>query len=740
MRFGFCDGCGNRYSPNIVRIGGDAAVDGRVKDRFLGTLVKAYTSMTKEEWHHMHQAKQTLLVQMKQQVRQLEMSLAKAAHSESDMTQMAAALLAALQEMERIERQVDKLSAAWPSIMGSAATTPGKNSEARQSEEELKTLLLSEAEMVFSTLSSTQQKIFKDASKRAPFHTVLIDEAGQANEVAALQPMTAGAKSIVLVGDPQQLPATIKSDAAKAVEMERSLFERLQMKGCPVALLSVQYRMHPEIRRFPSKHFYKDKLEDAQSVSSLPPEPYHAVPGMGPYQVFDVAAGREERGKSSSLSNAEEARLAACLYMKLVRMSNGSANDAHGDRDTSGAKTGTASATATATAAPSVAVITPYRQQRNVLRQTFRELCGEKSLDHVSLETIDSYQGRQVDVVILSCVRAGTGGGLGFVTDIRRMNVAITRARRSLWILGALGTLKKNKEWAALIADAEERGAVVAPTQARALLKDELSHADSVERQLFQAKQGNKGLDVPAGGAQGGAGGGGAGGKKKAEAKGKKNKAQAAAYASGKPMKKAKSTRTAAVADPRVAKAVRPMRKEKPKACGVGGARSQKPMAKNAASAMPPEAPIVGLDVNLSAGAANLERMLETMNTVGVADTKEGQMMLEQMMAVFQSSQDEEADVARRGSDTGTSKGVQTLQKAVKLFDDGRDGPEEQDASDAFEPAKPPNEGRGRGGSVRKRQGSRQADRDPDGDGPGSLPATDNFAVSSRFPQLPEGR
>ena len=88
-------------------------MDGRVKDRFLGTLVKAYTSMTKDEWHHVHQAKQTLLVQMKQQVRQLEMSLGNAAHRESDMNQMAAALLAALQEMERIERQVDKLSAAW---------------------------------------------------------------------------------------------------------------------------------------------------------------------------------------------------------------------------------------------------------------------------------------------------------------------------------------------------------------------------------------------------------------------------------------------------------------------------------------------------------------------------------------------------------------------------------------------------------------------------------------------------
>ena len=466
MMYGFCDGRGNMYRPNVVRIGGDAAVDNRVRERFLGTLVKAYTSMTEKEWHHMHQAKQTLLNQMKLEVRALEASMGKA--SESEMNKLAESLIKVSQDMEKVERQVEKLAAAWPSIVGggSAGGRSGKNTEERRSEEELKTLLLSEAEMVFSTLSSTQQKIFRESCIRAPFHTVLIDEAGQASEVAALQPMTAGAKSIVLVGDPQQLPATIKSEAAKAVEMERSLFERLQTTGCPVALLSVQYRMHPEIRRFPSQHFYGNLLEDAPSVSGLPPEAYHAVPSLGPYQVFDVASGREERSKTSSLSNPEEARLAVCLYMKLRKLSDS-------ERKLTGAST----------AKPvTVAIITPYRQQRTVLRQTFRDLCGGDTTNDLAIETIDSYQGRQVDVVILSCVRAGTGGGLGFVNDVRRMNVAITRARRSLWILGALETLKRNKEWGALVADAEARGVVVPLSEAHGLLHDELVAADEADR------------------------------------------------------------------------------------------------------------------------------------------------------------------------------------------------------------------------------------------------------------------
>lgn len=424
MMLGFCDGNGQIYKPNIVRIGGDAAVNHKVKDRFLNTIVTRYSSMSAIEWQNAYQ-EATLAFQSKEREgRMLEASISKTA-SQQELNKVAHCLVDISQGLDRLSKQIEKLQACRSLVSGQRDGVAG-----RRAINELETLLLADAEMVFATLSSTQRKIFKDASSRAPFHTVLIDEAGQASEVATLQPITAGAKSVVLVGDPQQLPATIKSEAAKAVEMERSLFERLQIKGCPVALLSVQYRMHPEIRSFPSQHFYQNKLEDAQEVLEIAPESYHSARYLGPYCVFDVAGGKEKRGKSgASLSNAEEAKLAACLYLRLQEEISKNENRKH----------------------VSIAVITPYREQKACLKETFEKLCGADSLRRVAIETVDSYQGRQVDVVILSCVRAGSGGGLGFVTDVRRMNVAITRARRSLWILGALSTLRANKEWNALI-------------------------------------------------------------------------------------------------------------------------------------------------------------------------------------------------------------------------------------------------------------------------------------------------
>lgn len=457
MKDGFCDGNGKVYKPNIVRIGGDAAVDPRVKDRFLNSLVLRYSSMSEADWQNSYLECVHKLQNIEREGRIMEASLSKAS-SQSEINAAAHALVDISQSVDRVSKQIEKLQACKSLITG-----PNDGSFGRQAISEVETLLLAEAEMVFSTLSSTQRKIFKDACSRAPFHTVLIDEAGQASEVATLQPLTAGAKSVVLVGDPQQLPATILSEAGKAVQMERSLFERLQRQGCPVALLSVQYRMHPEIRRFPSQHFYNGKLEDAKELREMPPEPYHNTKFLGPYHVFDVAEGQEKRGKNGgSLSNAAEADLAAGLYGRLMQ-----------DLELHLAST-----------TISVAVITPYREQKALLRKLFEELWGKKTLKNVAIETIDSYQGRQVDVVILSCVRAGSGGGLGFVNDVRRMNVAITRARKSLWILGALATLRANKEWKALIQDAEERKLVVSPACAVKLFPE----LDKVQKKVVPDK------------------------------------------------------------------------------------------------------------------------------------------------------------------------------------------------------------------------------------------------------------
>ena len=414
---------GNMYRPNLVRIGGDSVADARVRSRLLPTLVGNYSNMSQMQWQAAYQQASQSFQMIEKEARVEEMSLSKTT-SKAELQKIAQSVVEKAQALDRIGRQLKKLEACKGHIFGQA------DSQNRKSNVELETLILEDAEMAFATLSSTQRKMFKDACNKTPFHTVLIDEAGQASEVAALQPLAAGAKNVVLVGDPQQLPATILSEAGKAAAMERSLFERLQIQGCPVILLSVQYRMHPEIRKFPSHHFYQDKLEDAPEVASMSPEIFHRRPYMGPYMVFDVTEGKEKRRKAGgSLSNESEAELAACLYHNLQIVL---------------AKENVAKAV-------SVAVITPYREQRSLLMDTFKKICGEESLKQVSIETVDSYQGRQVDVVILSCVRAGSSGGLGFVNDVRRMNVAITRARRSLWILGALSTLRLNHEWESLI-------------------------------------------------------------------------------------------------------------------------------------------------------------------------------------------------------------------------------------------------------------------------------------------------
>lgn len=99
----------------------------------------------------------------------------------------------------------------------------------------------------------------------------------------------------------------------------------VQAQGCPVVLLSVQYRMHPQIRSFPSRHFYKDCLEDAPSVTSTPPEPYHSHPLMRPYLVFDVARGELRRPGSASISAALPppvqgwSLVCACMSARLTR-------------------------------------------------------------------------------------------------------------------------------------------------------------------------------------------------------------------------------------------------------------------------------------------------------------------------------------------------------------------------------------------------------------------------------------
>ncbi|XP_057794535.1 helicase sen1-like [Salvia miltiorrhiza] len=289
-----------------------------------------------------------------------------------------------------------------------------------------------EAEIVFTTVSSSGRKLFSRLTHG--FDMVVIDEAAQASEVAILPPLSLGAARCVLVGDPQQLPATVISKAAGTLLYSRSLFERFQQAGCPTMLLSVQYRMHPHIRDFPSRHFYQGRLTDSESVVNLPDEKYYKDPLLRPYIFFDISYGREShRGSSVSYQNTQEAQFCVRLYEHLQKAIK-----------------------SLGIGKVSVGIITPYKLQLKCLQREFKDVLNSDEGKDIYINTVDAFQGQERDVIIMSCVRASSHG-VGFVADIRRMNVALTRARRALWVMGNANALVQSDDWAALIDDSKAR-------------------------------------------------------------------------------------------------------------------------------------------------------------------------------------------------------------------------------------------------------------------------------------------
>ncbi|KAE8666492.1 alcohol dehydrogenase-like 7 [Hibiscus syriacus] len=312
----------------------------------------------------------------------------------------------------------------------------GSNFNLEEARANLEASFANEAEIVFTTVSSSGRKLFSRLSHG--FDMVVIDEAAQASEVAVLPPLSLGAARCVLVGDPQQLPATVISKAAGTLLYSRSLFERFQQAGCPTMLLSVQYRMHPQIRDFPSRYFYQGRLTDSESVANIPDEVYYKAPLLKPYLFYDVTHGREShRGGSASFQNVHEAAFCLRLYEHLQR-------------------------TIKSLGVPkiTVGIITPYKLQLKCLQREFESVINSEEGNDLYINTVDAFQGQERDVIIMSCVRASSHG-VGFVADIRRMNVALTRARRSLLVIGNAKALMQSNDWAALIADAKARNCYV---------------------------------------------------------------------------------------------------------------------------------------------------------------------------------------------------------------------------------------------------------------------------------------
>ena len=292
--------------------------------------------------------------------------------------------------------------------------------------------VLNEAHVICGTLSGSGHEMFQGLS--IEFETVIVDEAAQCVEMSALIPLKYGCAKCILVGDPKQLPPTVFSKQAARFQYEQSLFVRMQ-KNHPndVHLLDTQYRMHPEISYFPSQTFYDGRLLDGGDMASLRKQPWHQSMLLGPYRFFDVKGQHSAAPKGHSLINIAEIKVAMQLYKRLT--------SDYPDYDFKG----------------KVGIITPYKSQLQQLKQTFMQAYGQSIIEDIDFNTTDAFQGRESEIIIFSCVRASPSGGVGFLQDIRRMNVGLTRAKSSLWVLGNSDSLMRGEFWKKLIINAKER-------------------------------------------------------------------------------------------------------------------------------------------------------------------------------------------------------------------------------------------------------------------------------------------
>lgn len=299
---------------------------------------------------------------------------------------------------------------------------------------------LKRAQVVCGTLSSFGQPKIINTLCRNPadnrriinhFTCAIIDEATQATELDSLIPLQYGVTKLFLVGDPNQLPPTVLSAKAQNLNFGLSLFERLfnhfqdqEAGNQSVMMLRTQYRMDPAICLFPNSLIYNNLLRTDKKIEEYCQKfPFH------PYTVFNVEEGQELLSHSGTLSNEMEAECTAVLCEELMRYSK-------------------------QIIAQNIGIICPYAGQKRLVFSKLRE----RRIEGVEVNTVDGFQGREKHIIILSCVRArSSSGGIGFIADRRRMNVALTRAKYALYIIAHLQSLRADGDWKSLIEDAEER-------------------------------------------------------------------------------------------------------------------------------------------------------------------------------------------------------------------------------------------------------------------------------------------
>eukprot|EP00074_Homo_sapiens_P087991 XP_016863861.1 protein ZGRF1 isoform X10 [Homo sapiens] len=271
------------------------------------------------------------------------------------------------------------------------------------------------------------------------FPVVVLDECSQITEPASLLPIARfECEKLILVGDPKQLPPTIQgSDAAHENGLEQTLFDRLCLMGHKPILLRTQYRCHPAISAIANDLFYKGALMNG--VTEIERSPLlEWLPTLCFYNV----KGLEQIERDNSFHNVAEATFTLKLIQSLI---------------------------ASGIAGSMIGVITLYKSQMYKLCHLLSAVdFHHPDIKTVQVSTVDAFQGAEKEIIILSCVRTRQ---VGFIDSEKRMNVALTRGKRHLLIVGNLACLRKNQLWGRVIQHCEGR-------------EDGLQHANQYEPQL----------------------------------------------------------------------------------------------------------------------------------------------------------------------------------------------------------------------------------------------------------------
>ena len=270
---------------------------------------------------------------------------------------------------------------------------------------------------------ATNSSAALESIARTKFDVAIIDEASQATIPSVLIPI-AKAHRFILAGDHKQLPPTIISD--RAGELEKTLFEELiKLYPFKSQLLNVQYRMNSLLMKFPNEEFYNNNLKSDSSVDEININDILSSNKNEEAMLFidtsKVIDNEENHLKDSkSIINEVEAEIA-------IKTANNYLNNGIEEED--------------------IGIISPYADQVKIIQNQ----------TPVEVKTVDGFQGREKEIIIISTVRSNNNGNIGFLKDLRRLNVAITRAKRKLIIIGNKNTLMTNPTYERLIKFAEEK-------------------------------------------------------------------------------------------------------------------------------------------------------------------------------------------------------------------------------------------------------------------------------------------